>query len=510
MYKNVLSKQSAGDIITNVCFKIGVIIIQNMDYVVHDNVFTRIEIEQIFNDCEGKTLGMLDRAGVFAKALANPKITGIAGDVVEQSILGMKANSKQEPDLVIDGTLTELKTTGLRLKDDHYEPKEPVSITAVSIDKIVNEDDFHESLLWHKLCRILFIYYHYNSKVTVKALGYKEFEVLSHQFYEPSALDRARYESDWTIVRNFLQKAKASADPEAQYPLLSTNINPELVVLDTAPKYPHPPRFRIKRAYFASIVKRHFDSKAKLETLDDEYVSYKELDTKLHDMQLIYKDKSVGELVIDLEIHSKKLTKQISEQIIVRMFGGKSKKLSKVELFDSFGITGYSIALSIEGKRTEDTKMCPIDFDEVMEDKPFEESDFYKYYHDNTFLFFVLQETQKASSKKGEEVKIEFAKNKFLGFKRIHFSDDFIYENVKPVWEKIRYLISSKTLREEQSARGLAPNFPKSSEGTIFVRGTGTDIYDKPLNINGIQMYRQNLWIRGEDLVNMLGEKDFI
>lgn len=33
----------------------------------------------------------------------------------------------------------------------------------------------------------------------------------------------------------------------------------------------------------------------------------------------------------------------------------------------------YSITLSSKDKRTEDTKMCPIDFDEVMEDKPFEE-----------------------------------------------------------------------------------------------------------------------------------------
>ena len=43
-------------------------------------------------------------------------------------------------------------------------------------------------------------------------------------------------------------------NPEEGYPLLSTEVNPQLVVLDTAPKYPHPPRFRIKRAYFAVIV----------------------------------------------------------------------------------------------------------------------------------------------------------------------------------------------------------------------------------------------------------------
>lgn len=490
----------------------------NMEYVVNtaDNVFTRIELEQIFTACEGKTLGFLDRMNVFARAIVNPKITGIAGDVVEQSILGMKANSRQMPDLLVDGVEIELKTTGVRTdkkNESEYDAKEPVSITAVSIDKIVKEDDFDKSLLWHKLNRILFVYYHYSSNTIVKALGYSEFKILSYQFYEPSALDKARFQSDWLIVRNFLRNVQETySDPTEGYPLLSTNINPELVVLDTAPKYPHPPRFRIKRAYFTLIVKKHFESKS-LEMLDDEFTSYKELDNKLHMFREKFGNKKVSELVSGFNIQCRAITKQISEQIIVRMFGGNSKKLNKVELFEAFGIIGFSIAISAKDGRTEDTKMCPIDFEEIMEEKPFEESDVYKYYHDNAFLFFILKETDVASSAKGKEQKVKFENNEFLGFKRIRFDDDFIFTHVKPVWERIRELIDTKTLKEEYkkgSTTAKAPNFPKSSEGVIFVRGTGTDISDKPVCVNGIRMYRQNFWIRGSELVDMLNEKDYI
>ena len=39
-----------------------------------DNVFTRKELDLIFDSCKGKKFGELDRMKVFAKALANPKV----------------------------------------------------------------------------------------------------------------------------------------------------------------------------------------------------------------------------------------------------------------------------------------------------------------------------------------------------------------------------------------------------------------------------------------------------
>ena len=69
-----------------------------------ENSFKRADLELIFEACINKTFGELDRNSVFSKTINKPKITGIAGDVVEQSILGMRPNSKQEPDLVVDGS----------------------------------------------------------------------------------------------------------------------------------------------------------------------------------------------------------------------------------------------------------------------------------------------------------------------------------------------------------------------------------------------------------------------
>lgn len=118
-----------------------------------DHIFTKAKIESILEKTKGKTLGQIDKNNVFDKTISKPKITGIAGDVIEQSVLGYPADIKQEADLLVDGIPVELKTTGIRYskKDKKaVEAKEPMSITAVSPDTIVNEE-FGTSKFWNKI-----------------------------------------------------------------------------------------------------------------------------------------------------------------------------------------------------------------------------------------------------------------------------------------------------------------------------------------------------------------------
>ena len=79
-----------------------------------DSQFSFGEIKKLFSSFIGKTLGEADKKNVFERAKNKPKITGIAGDVVEQSILGYKANSDNRPDILVDGEPVEVKTTGIR------------------------------------------------------------------------------------------------------------------------------------------------------------------------------------------------------------------------------------------------------------------------------------------------------------------------------------------------------------------------------------------------------------
>ena len=474
-----------------------------------EHKYTRQQVEELLEACLNKTLGEIDKNHVFDRTKTNPKITGIAGDVIEQSVFGYDANSDSNPDLNIDGILTELKTTGIRISKKNskeYEAKEPMSITGVSPNVIINEE-FEDSRFWHKLAHLLFVYYLYASDKTVLAAEYANFFVKGYQFLEFSEDDKKILEQDWLIVRNFIRSLNKN---EALYPEIS-HLRDKLLFIDTAPKWPNPPRFRLKRTVVSNIVQKHFNGS--LEQLPKTYDTYAEIDKACHVITIKYKNKSVSELMKEFEIDGK-IDKGIGERLVVKMFGGNAKKMQDIDLFSKIGLLGKTIVLTEKGKRTEDMKLFRINFDEIVNiNEQFNDSIFYDYFNENQILCIVFEEHDSA----------DFSKNTFLGFKRISFSDEFIELNVKSVWERIRDLVIHKELRDipvldskgnprinKTGIPQTAPNFPKSSEGLIFVRGDSSDSTKKPETINGINMYRQYIWIKGNYLSQKLEEKDFM
>lgn len=475
--------------------------------------FHKDEITRILDDCLNKTLGEVDSNNVFDRTIKHPKITGIAGDVIEQSVLGYPPDIRQEPDLDIDGVKTELKTTGMRRKGSRYDAKEPMSITAVSPDTIVNET-FLDSNFWHKLEHMLFVYYLYDSPSPVKAAQYADFPIKGYQFHEFDEEDQEILKNDWENVRDFIRYLQDEyEDYEDEYPRISHELRPKLMYIDTAPKWPNRPRFRLKRTVVSSIIQEHFEGG--LEQLPGKYTTFSEIDKTLHDLSEKYKGKTIGELIDLLDIEVTRVNKSIGEAIIVKMFGGKSKKMQSIELFRKAGIIGKTITLTERGLRKEDMKFFTIDFDEFdNEDIEFEDSQFYDYFANNRFLCILFQKPYSDA---------KMIENKFLGFKMIEFSQEFVENDVKIAWERIKDLIVNDKLEDVISLDKFgnprinssgnvmsAPNFPKSSEGNVFVRGTSSTSDVKPLNVNGVQMYRQQIWVKGLYIVDKLNNEPYI
>jgi hypothetical protein len=67
----------------------------------HD--YTKADIETRFDNALGKTLAEIDKTNYFESIKGIKKKTGIAGDIVEQSILEYPPDTKQEPDISISG-----------------------------------------------------------------------------------------------------------------------------------------------------------------------------------------------------------------------------------------------------------------------------------------------------------------------------------------------------------------------------------------------------------------------
>lgn len=480
------------------------------------HIFRKSELERILSDCIGRTLAEVDKNHVLASRKANK---GYPGMVVEQSVLGYPADNARRPDLVVDGVETELKTTGIVKPDkkDRYEAKEPMSITAVRPKHIVDEE-FDGSGFWEKTAHMLLIYYQYTNKASADApLTYGDFPIRGFEFKDIDGETKEALKNDWTIVRDFIRQIQHDYpdNPESQYPRISSDLNRQrLTIIDTAPKWPNQPRFRFKRRFVSTLVQEYFGKK--FDKLPDSYTSLEDIDAKCHELTRQYGGKTIAELFDILGIKTgEKPSRADAERVVVRMFGGEAAKISKVEMFNKYSISGKTVVITKSGGRTEDMKLDPVDFDEMQnESATFEESSFRTIFSDPQYLYIVFEEPNHDAL---------FAENRFVGFKRCFFDDSFIEGAARPVWDKMRDLIFGHTLRnvprltkkgeKRYNKNGTlqeAPNWPKSRDGLVFLRGSGNDSCDKPININGVRMYRQNVWVKGTYIANRLKELPYL
>ena len=511
--------------------------------------FKKSKLRKILKKAKNKTLGQVDSKHVFNRTIDKPKITGIAGDVIEQSVLGYPPDHDQRPDLLVDGILYELKTTGIRegKRSREMEAKEPVTITAVSIDSIAKEN-FEESYFWHKAEHILFVFYHYDSTSTVKAAEYAKFYIRQFDFYDFSDDTKAILESDWKKVHDFIadiQNKYNDEEAKKYYSKLSSEINKQLVYLDTAPKYPNPPRFRFRRRFVTKLYQEKFGTK--LESLPDTYHAYSEVYEKCHDLTTKYSGWTFKDLCkefeIDIEGKTTRQLKSYAERIVVEMFRrkenelsekGKANKLSKIDLFVNFGLIGKTIAITSSGKRTEDMKLISVNFNEIeqklfyectneennertTEDIYEDESSLYSYLHDHKLLCIIFEE-QPHGSKETADLRT----NKFKGFKVLDLDSQDIMESAENSWNSVNTLLNTNGLQsnivytKEGKPRinknGLVmekTNLPKSRKSLVFLRGTGRDSSDK-YDYKGVKIYRHNFWIKGSYIAEQLEKTEYL
>lgn len=490
-----------------------------------EHTFTYEELNKTFNSIKGKTLGEIDKNNVFKRAETNPKITGIAGDVIEQSVLGYPADTKNQPDLTVDGDDVELKCTGLkRVKKSKkntkanritLEAKEPMSITAVSPNAIIDQE-FETSTLWHKLEKMLLVYYLYDSEKTVQAADYAKFSIQGSHFNKFDDSEKQIIENDWTVVRDFIRNVHENdLNIDEEYPKIS-KLRSEMMYMDTAPKWPNRPRFRLKRAFVSTIIQKELGADFEPLVGDANFGNYKELDAILHEKTEQFRGQSILEIATTLGVDLTKSGKAICEQIVTKMFGAEVGKIRKIENFAKMDVLPKTLILSDKGGRTEDTKFDRIDFAEWTDPrKSFEESDVYSFFSEKVMLFVVFKEPYAKAPLKEVE---------FQGFKRIMFSDEFLNSEVKQTWEDVRELVNENkltvTTQTDKNGQILytpktglpktETNFPKSSNHAVFLRGTGKDATDKTLELNGLTMYQQQFWIKGKLMVEMLDNEEYI
>lgn len=522
-----------------------------------DRKYTKSYIYKLLEGIKGKTLGEVDSSDQFSRTAKSEKITGIAGDVIEQSVFQYERDSKQECDIEIDGVLTELKTTGVRIRKSDLKKvegktgfdyniylgaKEGISITGVTFEPTI-QTDFATSHFWEKAEHLLIVFYEYKSYEVVPASDYANFPIVDYCYNTFSENEKGQLQNDWEIVRDYLQEIyKKYEKQEDRYQHLigfTHLLRPNLLLIELVPGFKkrltggyQKPRYRLKQTFVDYLVKGHFNkSRWNVEVqLKDSFSSFAELDERCHMLTIKYKGKTFIELKNELGIDADITNKDFGARCIIRMFGADCKQLNQISDFSKAGIIAKTITITPNGCRTEDMKLQHIDFEEWTDrDIDFNDSNIYSYFCEHSFLCPIFCERGKTKKiKKGngslqekEDARVitELGKTTFEGFKRFAFDEDFIEKQVKRTWEDSRALIHQNKLEWEYvldkdgqkqknnsgSYKG-APNFPKSSEYDVFFRGGANDSSDKAKTecVNGIKMLPQYFWLKGSFIANKL------
>ena len=540
--------------------------------VTEDRKFTKAQVLEILTGAVGKTLGEVDKSNQFARTEKSKKITGIAGDVIEQSVFGYKKDSKQECDIEIDGLLTELKTTGVRVpKSDlnrvkgktgaaynvYLGAKEGISITGVTFEPTI-QTNFDTSHFWEKSERLLIVFYEYLSYDVVPASGYAKFPIVDYCYNSFSDEERAQLCSDWEIVRDYLQNVYNEFpdvnERNRQLVGFTHVLRPKLLLIELVPAFKkrdkgedseefdsktdsyQKPRYRLKQTFVDYIVRGHFDkSRANTEiSLKESFSSFAQLDVRCHSISAKYKGMTFAQLKEELGVESEISNKSFGALCVLKMFDANCKRLNQISDFTKAGIIAKTITITPSGSRTEDMKLRHIDFEEwADEDLDFIDSDVYSYFCEHSFLCPIFCERGDMGKRKNGEseedykrrLEKESAKTTFEGFKRFAFDDTFIENEVRRTWNDSRSLIHQKTLkwdylydstgnkRKNKSGSYMgSPNFPKSADYQVFFRGGADDSRDeaKTEEVNGIKMLPQFFWLKGSYIADKLKTIEYL
>lgn len=332
--------------------------------------FTEQDIRKRFGAIVGHTVAEVDTAGVLAASKAS-RNKGRIGAIIEQSVLGYPADSDRRPDILIDRQPWEVKATGLvEGARGGWRAKEPMSITAVAPEGIVAES-FATSAFWHKAKRLLVVYYLYVRPGKGVAVEYAGFEFKGYDLHTWQEVDRCRLEADWAVVRDFVRTA-LEGDIDTEMPNLSTLVNPQLLYLDTSPKWPNRPRFRLKASLVTQMARERLDDGMRMIPDQGGLSSMGALRAHLHGISNTYAGQTLEELAepfgLPIKTKTGRENKSLAEQVVVRLFTGHAGKISQVPLFAKAGLVFKTMTLTPTGGRTEDMKLNPsIDFDELCD-----------------------------------------------------------------------------------------------------------------------------------------------
>lgn len=314
---------------------------------------------------------------------------GGLGTLLEEVYFGYKANNEQMPDF---------KRVGVELKSSPYEIKtdgtlragERLSVTMVPHDRPI-EIDFYNSDVWHKIEKLLLIYY-----LREKGLPSKlDFRIDYSYLFSPPDADLKVIIDDFNTIVKKVISGKAHEISESDTLYLGACTKGATAAKSTKAQYygEHIPararNFCLKQSYMSYVLNRYIVPNVQTcETIMKDY-TYREGET-FEDYVMSLLNRYVGKSDYELcKLFGREYNNNKAQwvSLVYRMLGIKS---NKAEEFLKANVVVKAIRIEKDGTLKENMSFPTFKYKEIVREK-WEDSTIHNYFEETRFLFVVFK-----------------------------------------------------------------------------------------------------------------------
>lgn len=410
-----------------------------------------LSFEELWNQAQtgvGIPFEKLDKTGRIFSAENNK---GLIGNVVQEALFEIAANSRPEPDVANLGI--ELKTTPFkRNKDGTISAKE--RLVCNMIDYCAeNLDDFYKTTFWEKCQKILFSFYD-GTKDDRKVW---EYYIVKNYFFTWIKEDMPTILEDYNKITSKIKNGKADTLSESDGNYISTCTKGSKTEYRNQPFSSTPAKKRawdIKSSYMTYLLRNYVFNKSELESIakGDDKLSFEQI---IKAEMTPHFGKTKEELYKQFSINPKEKS---ANSTLVRKILKLSGNVDNTSEFAKANMNLRVIQITHTGMPKEDNPFKCYKFKELIK-TPWEESCVKEEICDKKFMFVFF----KANDKDDKTYKL----NKILFW---GFPENLIPE-AKRVWQETIDIINAGVKLEMinwGSLKRIKDNFPTSKDNKVI------------------------------------------
>ena len=376
-------------------------------------------------------------------------VKGGIGQMIEESVFGMNANSESAPDFAKLGI--ELKVTPFLMNESGKRRSKERLVLNIINYMSENLDSFYDSHFWFKNKSIFIMFYEHKKDVE-RDMWYIDNFIL----FEWPTEDLHIIKNDWKIITNKIKNGIAHEISEADTMYLSACTKGATA----ASSYRDQPFSSIKAKQRAYSLKTSY-----MTYILNNYVYGNATSEKIIKYENILKDKSFEDVIIEMfEPFIGKTQKELVEQFnvteskatnasIINRILKLNGNVSKTEEFQKANIIAKTIRIEKNGSIKESMSFATFKFKELIM-QSWETSDFYDFISQTRFMFVVFKKTDDTES------------NAILSYIKFWGMPDADIEEAKICWENTVNVIKSG-VNLLKTNNGISNNLPKSTENRV-------------------------------------------